>query len=129
MPELPDPLVASTTSKIRLTPAAIAGKRPTYVSRDARAHVIVQERPVVLARDDLDHRIAAELFERQLEEADGAFQVEGVLLTDVDVQLAGELRPQTFPIPRQPPADVILLPGASDDRIDAISNPNPVPRI
>ena len=71
------------------------------------------------AGDDFDDGVAAELLEGLAEEADGAFEVEGVKLAGDDVKFAGQGRGKLGPVALDFQVDVVGFPGFGRHRVDA----------
>src|SRR5437899_1259918 len=73
---------------------------------------------MVSPRNDLDHRVAAKLRQRFLQQGDGAFEVKRVVATHIDMKLARQLWTERFPVPLEHEANVVLLPAFCDRWID-----------
>src|SRR5262245_45924543 len=80
---------------------------------------------MVFAGDDFDDRVAAELSQRLAQFAHGPFEIERVELAGENVQLAGQLWTEHFPISFELQSDVVLLPSASYFGIDSPRAPVP----
>ena len=92
--------------------------RLRHFGTDALDQVGVEQRRMILARMDLDHRVAAELGQRFLQQPRGSVQIKRVVGPHEDVDFAGKLRSERFPVPFQQEPDVVFFPRVRDVRMD-----------
>src|ERR1700732_3327346 len=74
----------------------------------------VKQIHVALSGDQLDDRVALQLFERLFEQSNRSFEVKRVLGPHENMQFPGELGPQPVPVSFEDEMDVILFPGLRD---------------